>query len=245
MTVYRSAAAYGGSPYGNSHGGSHAAASGVGAAIRTIIRGVGQTLITFGLIVLLFAGYEVYGKALFVHNEQNTLNSQLNQDWNGAPAAGSQTAALPGKALARIYIPKLAKDWVVVQGVTTKDIRLSPGHYPTSALPGQIGNFSVAGHRIPSIFWDLDQLHNGDSIVVETRTDWYVYHVSQTQIVSPHEVSVVDPVPGQPGAKPTQRFVTLTTCNPKWDNYQRLIVHGVMVRSQPKAAGNPAEIAGM
>src|SRR5882762_8273569 len=142
MTVYRSAAAYGGSPYGGS-GGSHAASSGVGGVIRTIIRGVGQTLITLGLVVLLFAGYEVWGKAVFVQNEQNTLNSQLDQTWTAPPPAVSQGKPLPGKALARIYIPKLKKDWVVVEGVTAKDIRLSPGHYPQSQLPGQLGNFAV------------------------------------------------------------------------------------------------------
>jgi sortase A len=242
MTVYRSAAAYGGSPYGG-QGGSHAAASGVGTVIRTIIRGIGQTLITLGLVVLLFAGYEVYGKALYVNNEQNTLNGQLNQTWN-APPAVSPGKPLPGSALARIYIPKLNKNWVVVEGVTPKDIKLSPGHYPKSQLPGQLGNFAVAGHRLPSIFWDLDQLKSGDVIVVETRTDWYVYEVYANQIVSPHAVSVVDPVPDKPGVKPTKQVVTLTTCNPKWDNYQRLIIHGQMVRTQPKAAGAPAEIQG-
>jgi sortase A len=39
--------------------------------------------------------------------------------------------------------------------------------------------------------------------------------------------------------------MTLTTCNPKWDNYERLIVHGEVTREQPKSAGRPAELAGM
>ncbi len=36
-------------------------------------------------------------------------------------------------------------------------------------MPGQVGNFSVAGHRNRAIFWGLDELDNGDAIVVETR----------------------------------------------------------------------------
>lgn len=217
-----------------------AAAPTIGSVIRTIIRGAGQTLITFGLVVLLFAAYEVYGKALQVNGEQDVLNNQLNNQWKG-PAA---SAPLSGKAMARLVIPRLDKKWAVVEGVTPKDIKLSPGHYPKSQLPGQLGNFAVAGHRIAAIFYDLDQLKNGDVLAVQTRTDWFIYKVSKTEIVDPHEVSVVDPVPHKPGATPTERLITLTTCNPKWDNYERLIIHGTLARTQPVSQGDPAEIAG-
>jgi sortase A len=47
-----------------------------------------------------------------------------------------------------------------------------------------------------------------------------------------------------PGSKPTKAMVTLTTCNPKFDNYQRLIVHGELVRTQPKSQGDPVELKG-
>ncbi|WP_163512714.1 class E sortase [Fodinicola acaciae] len=256
MTVYRSSAAFGGDPYRNhgnnddrQTGGSRtygrrrhaAAAPTVGSVIRTIIRGAGQTLITFGLVVLLFAAYEVYGKAIQVNGEQDVLNNQLNNQWKSGPTA---SAPLSGKAMARLVIPRLNKRWAVVEGVTPHDIRLSPGHYPKSQLPGQLGNFAVAGHRIAAIFYDLDQLKDGDVLAVQTRTDWFIYKVSSTEIVNPHEVSVVDPVPHKPGATPTQRLITLTTCNPKWDNYERLIIHGTLARTQPVSQGDPAEIAG-
>ena len=83
---------------------------------------------------------------------------------------------------------------------------------------------------------------DGDMLVVETRDEWYVYRVYNTEIVSPHAVEVVDAVPHQPGAKPTKALITLTTCNPKWDNYQRLIVHGELMRQQTRAQGRPAEL---
>jgi sortase A len=47
--------------------------------------------------------------------------------------------------VARLTIPKLKKHWVVVEGVTPYDIRYAPGHYPDSAMPGEVGNFAVAG----------------------------------------------------------------------------------------------------
>ncbi|WTD63983.1 class E sortase [Micromonospora sp. NBC_01638] len=225
----------------------------LGSRLRTGIRITGEVLITFGLVVLLFAGYEVWGKSAIVDAHQNDLNNELTQAWGPtddptvAPSAGPSVKPSPpvrGKPLAGLYIPKLDKNWVVVEGVTQADIRYAPGHYPTSALPGQVGNFSVAGHRNRATFWRLDELSEGDAIVVEGKTDWYVYLVSQSRIVKPTQVEVVAPVPGEPNKKPSKRMLTLTTCNPKFDNYQRLIIHAELDRTQPKSAGRPAELGG-
>jgi sortase A len=199
--------------------------------VRTVLYGVGQSLVTVGLVLLLFATYELWGKSAFVNAHQNDLEQQLTEEWQNptpAPSGKAKPVALPGSAIARLTIPRLGKHWVVVEGVGPADIRYAPGHYPDTALPGDLGNFSVAGHRIPAIFWDLDELRPGDEIVVQTRQDSFTYHVTGTEIVAPTAVSVVAPVPGHPGEKPTERMLTLTTCNPKWDNYQRLIVHAVL-----------------
>ncbi|MEH1164805.1 class E sortase [Micromonospora sp. CPCC 205539] len=221
--------------------------------VRSGIRVTGEVLITFGLVVLLFAGYEVWGKSAIVDAHQDDLSGQLAEVWGptGDPtvvpsAAPSAKPSPPvhGKPIAGLYIPKLDKNWVVVEGVTQADIRYAPGHYPTSALPGQVGNFSVAGHRNRATFWRLDELDDGDPIVVESKDDWYVYRVSQTRIVKPTQVEVVAAVPGEPNEKPTKRMLTLTTCNPKFDNYQRLIIHAELDRTQPKSAGRPAELGG-
>lgn len=214
-----------------------------GSVLRTVVRGAGELCITFGLVILLFAAYEVWGKAAIVNAHQDDLDRQLAQEWEApaAPAAPEPSASpgLPppsGDAIARMYIPRLGKQWVVVQGVDPGDIKFAPGHYPDTAMPGQDGNFSVAGHRTPAIFWDLDTVRTGDPVVVETRDAWYVYEVYRSMIVSPHAVEVVAPVKGRP------RVLTITTCNPKWDNYERLVVHAELRRSQPRADGRPAEL---
>ncbi len=221
-----------------------------GTILRTTVRVVGEIMITFGLVVLLFATYEIYGRPAIINGQQNTLDQQLDQDW-GAPSPPAPSAAAanplpppPGDAIGRLYIPKIDKHWVVVQGVTQKALHGAPGHYPDTAMPGQIGNFSVAGHRNRAIFWRLDELDKGDYIVAETQQKWYIYQVSSTEIVKPTAVKVVAPVPDRPGVKPTVAMVTLTTCNPKLNNYQRLIVHGTLVRSQDRSAGAPAELGG-
>jgi sortase A len=219
----------------------------IGSRIRTGVRGLGEIMITLGVVVLLFAAYEVWGTTAVIGSHQDTLDQQLDDQWDQPdPTVGPTQSATPdplaGRAIARLYIPKLGKQWVVVEGVTQKDIRYAPGHYPSSADPGAIGNFAVAGHRNRATFWRLDELDPGDAIVVETKTDWFVYKVARTRIVKPTQVEVVAPVPGRPGAKPTQAMVTLTTCNPKFDNYQRLIIHGELARKQARSAGQPAEL---
>ncbi|MPZ25353.1 MAG: class E sortase [Micromonosporaceae bacterium] len=233
----------------------------LGTATRSTVRGAGEVLITLGVIVLLLAAYEVWGKSAVIASHQDDLDRQLAQDW-AAPAPtvspdqdqekdGDDEATPeplgppPGHAIARLYVPRIGKYWVVVQGVELDDIRYAPGHYPDSAMPGQVGNFSVAGHRNPATFWDLDQVGEGETVVVETQDSWFIYRVTRNHIVKPNAVEVVAPVPGQPGVEPSEAMLTLTTCNPKWDNYERLIVHAELVDQQPQSDGRPAVLGGL
>lgn len=226
----------------------------IGSRIRTGIRFTGEIMITFGLVVLLFAAYEIWGVGVIQGGKQDALADSLEQQWANQPsddptvgptaAAGSGTLGSAIKGIAKLYIPKLGQQWVVVQGVTQADLRYAPGHYPDSGLPGQVGNFSVAGHRNRATFWRIDELDKGNALVVEDKDNWYIYSVVQTRIVKPTQVEVVAPVPGLPGATPTKAMITLTTCNPKFDNYQRLIVHGELTRTQPKSQGRPPELGG-
>jgi LPXTG-site transpeptidase (sortase) family protein len=224
----------------------------VRSRIRGGIRVTGELMITLGLVVLLFAAYEVWGIGVIQSGQQDALAGELAHRW-AQPAGDPTVAPAPGgtgglghnlTGIAQLYVPKLDKQWVVVEGVAQKDIRYAPGHYPGTAKPGQIGNFSVAGHRNRATFWRLDELHRGDAIVVEDKTTWYVYTVSSTEIVKPTQVEAVAPVPDEPGVPPTKAMLTLTTCNPKFDNYQRLIVHAELTRKQPKSGPRPAELGG-
>ncbi|MDT4992088.1 MAG: sortase [Actinoplanes sp.] len=223
----------------------------IGSRILAGVRVAGELMITFGLIVLLFAGYEVFGNSAKVQDEQNALGSELDQQWNDptvGPTSATNGPAAPGSTLVgRLYIPKLDKEWVVVNGVRPADIRYAPGHYPDTALPGKVGNFSVAGHRIKKIFWRLDELKAGDVIGVETRDSWFIYKVTNREIVTPNAVEVVAPVPDKPGVRPTKALLTLTTCNPKFNNYERLIVHAQLIQTVNRDpalpdAGRPAEL---
>jgi sortase A len=134
---------------------------------------------------------------------------------------------------------------VVFEGVSHEDLKRGPGHYPGTALPGVVGNMVISGHRTTygAPFNRVDELHAGDPIVLETRDTWFTYRVTSEQVVAPTAVSVTYPVPGQKGAVPTKRLLTLTTCNPKYSATQRLIVHAILDTSLPKSAGTPPALA--
>jgi len=136
-----------------------------------------------------------------------------------------------GDLVARISTTRLGLTWYVVEGVNQGDIASAPGHYPGTALPGQKGNFAVAGHREHNLFWDLDQMRTGDVITVETRHWRYTYVVTHDPIIGdPKAWDQVSPVP--PGFQRGDKVLTLTTCDPKWDNYHRMFVHAKLTSAQ-------------
>jgi sortase A len=215
-----------------------------------------RRLLSGGLGLAVSAGVAVLGlivaqvnaptKAIAAH--QDTLNQQVDTVWGDPvlvkPKPGTPP---PGYAIARVWVPRLDMHWVAVEGVAAADIANAPGHYPGTAMPGQKGNFSLAGHRTPAIWWDLEKVRPGDVVVVETADRWYIYKVTVNKVV-PYSTDAekvaatneIAPVP--PSFHSGQRIVTLTTCNPKVDNYERLIVHAVWQRTVLRKNGPPPEV---
>ncbi len=223
--------------------------------MRTLLRGVGQLLITAGLVILLFTGYELYGTGLSTSREQGQLLGQLKDVWGGDSPVRStdpSVGVVPvkrGDPIAVLRIPRFGKSWkprVIVEGVSVGDLRRGPGHYPGTALPGQVGNFAVAGHRATygNGFQPMDKMRVGDAVVVETKQMWITYRVTATRIVLPSQYDVVAPVPSRPGVKPTKRYITLTTCDPWYSAEHRLIVHALFEVATSKSAGLPAALKG-
>jgi sortase A len=208
--------------------------------VRLLIRSVGELCITAGFIVLLFVAYELWGTGAYTEAQQHKLGDELSRSWNNAPSAGKVTTERVrlGHGLALIRIPRLGKGfhYVIIEGVSIADLRKGPGHYPGTAMPGQIGNFVVSGHRTTYLapFNRLGELRGGDRILIDTRTSQYVYKVTSTKVVQPSDVSVAAPVPEHPRANPTKRMITLTTCNPKYSAAQRLIIFGQLMSTTPR-----------
>jgi sortase A len=252
--------------------------------VRTFFRVIGELMITLGIIVFLFIGYELWFTGLYTERQQHNITSQLEKSWAAPPTAApvasgsgstpptpstsgsalstapSGSAAppssvpadldrvVPGDAIGIIRIPRLGASYsyAIIQGTSTADLKKGPGHYLGTALPGQIGNLVISGHRTTYLapFNGLGDLAPGDAIVVETRDTWYTYRVTGSRTVLPTEVGVLLPVPDKPGVKPTQALITLTTCTPKYSASHRLVIDGQLESATPKSAGPPAALAG-
>jgi sortase A len=220
-----------------------------GSAARTAIHGVGELLITVGLVLLLFCAYELVWTNVEANHAQSQVSNTLRQQWlrqGGSQSPNSTihlTKADLGKGFAFLHIPRLGRKFSkpVIQGVSLPDLSRGVGHYPSTALPGEVGNFAVAGHRATNgqPFAHLDLVKVGDSLVVETRASWFTYVVDKVQIVQPTDVWVIEPVPGKPKQVPTRQLITLTTCNPRWASTQRLILFGHLTATLPTGEGRP------
>lgn len=214
---------------------------------RWLLRGIGQTLITIGIVILLFAFYEVKITNLYTAQQQQDLAKELDDSWDEpAPTPTKPPTVLPafkeGEGIARIFFPAVqpkTKFSVVVEGVSLKVLKTGPGHYPGTALPGAIGNHVISGHRTTygAPFGHLGEVLKGQPIVIETKTHFYTYTVTDNFIVDPSATSETFPVPNRPGVKPTQAVLTLTTCHPKYSARQRLIVRAVLASTVVKAPG--------
>ncbi len=123
-----------------------------------------------------------------------------------------------GEPIGRIEIPAIGSDYVVIQGTEEADLKLGPGHYPDTALPGQGRTVAIAGHRTTygAPFNRIDRIDVGDQIVLEMPYGRFTYDVSETRIVDPSQTGIVRDV--------GHDRLVLTSCHPLYSAAQRYAV---------------------
>jgi sortase A len=193
----------------------------------TVLHETGRTFIALGILVLLFAGYQNWITDTTQHRSQTALQQEVTKVITGKPVTsvvGTNTP-LPtskdpgvGHWLGVISIPTISLSQVIVDGTDKSQLQLGPGHYLGTAMPGEVGNVAIAGHRTTwgRPFRNLDKLHKGDQIFITTPRAAIMYRVVWIKVVSPSDTGVVAPT--------TTPSLTLTTCNPPYSAASRLIV---------------------
>jgi sortase A len=228
----------------------------------SVVGVLGELLITGGVLVLLFLGWQLWLQDILVGNQLDHQAQKLGQQWqaeappslpapNGTTDAEPVVAKAPGNAVkfGILIVPRWGRSWErpIAQGVGVADVldAIGVGHYPGTQMPGQVGNFAIAAHRhaYGGGFEYLHQLHVGDNVYVEMKAGWYQYTFRDIQYVQPTQVNVLQPVPMEPGVKPTDRILTMTTCNPFFSTAERMVGYGLFDKFYPRAGGPPAEIA--
>ena len=143
----------------------------------------------------------MWGTALYESQAQSHLKSELATQLHGklptAPAelTGTQRLGLPplarltaptvsdpalGQPVGLLSIPKIGILDAIVEGVGEAQLEQGPGHYPGTALPGEVGNVAIAGHRTTYAhpFYNLDALAPGDNVYILTSQGLFEYTVT-------------------------------------------------------------------
>ncbi len=218
---------------------------------------LGILLICLGLAGFGYIGYEYYGTngPAIAAAEQEAAS--LREGWKPQgtgqiapepPAGGSREVpadqpktVIPDSAMAILKIPRFGADYEKPILVGTSNYALARGvaWYETTARPGQIGNFALAGHRVThgEPFARFLELIVGDEIIVETRDYIYTYVIDSppSQLtVDETDTWVIDPVPGKKDVQPTQALLTLTTCRERFNAPERAVGFAHLAKTTKK-----------
>jgi len=217
----------------------------------TFVQLLGEVLITIGAVLMLYVVWQVFVNDPIVGSVQQEKAKQFAADKSSTakPFIEITPNLKQGAVFAKMHVPRFGKDYERLVGEGTfQKVTLNivgVGHYVTSEWPGEVGNFAVAAHRTShgAPFADIDQLQNGDRIWVETNDSWFTYEYRQTKIVSPMDIGVIDNLPqGLDGAVYGGKYMTMTSCHPKWSNDQRIVVWLELVETNAKSRGMPADL---
>src|SRR5260370_35994898 len=209
-----------------------------------VLRWTGRAFIAAGTLILLFLAYQLWGTGFITSHPQSALKQKFFAGVRQAqamprPVLGTTLTTTPaeaakpnlGSGIALLEVPKISLSMVVVEGVGVDDLKVGPGHYPGTPLPGEPGNVVLSGHRTTYLhpFYNLNELTVGDPITL-TKPDGTkdIYLVSETKVVAPTAVEVI--------SNTSDDRLTLTTCNPRYSAAQRVVVVPELYNPQAKPA---------
>jgi len=209
----------------------------------------GELLVTLGILVGLFAVYEVFIQDEVVSASQTNLAKEFGQKAEKHKFVYPSKAKKLGDIFGRMYVPRFGSEWtrLVAEGTRWHPVlnEIGIGHYNNSVMPGEVGNFAVAAHRggFGGAFKNIHRLVEGDRVYVETNSYWYIYKYLQTKIVEPEDISVIDAVPAElDGSHDGGKYMTMTSCTPIFVNTQRIIVWLELEKKTPITDGTPTEL---
>lgn len=208
---------------------------------RRALLAAGGVLLAAGLGGSAYVAWELFADPLMDPAEAAKGISDLKDAWEAGTPDPFTPHTVPGTAIALLRIPDFGADFEVpvVYGTTNAALSKGVGWFESTAKPGEIGNFAVAGHRgSRGPFVKLPGLAVGARVEVETREALFVYaldnHPADTVVLN-SDTWVLDPVPGQPpSTKPTIARITLITCAELFHAPDRAVAFGHLVETRAK-----------
>jgi sortase A len=211
---------------------------------------VGTFLLVIGLGVLVWAATVYLWKdpftTAYTAYEQRKLASKLDarfETWEPTRRPAAHVASKPrpkiedvrrearrfrldsheGDAIARLKIPRIHVNDVVVNGTGVADLRRGPGRHLETYMPGERELVYIAGHRTTygAPFGAINEIQPGDLITVELPYATLVYKVTRHRIVDDNDLSVLK----------TQHHeqLVLQACHPRFFASERYLVYATPV----------------
>lgn len=212
----------------------------------------GEILVTLGILVGLYALYQVSFSNTLADSSAVAITQEIEKKFNFSKVTSAQVDTevfdldpKPDEGFALLYIPRLKADvWgtPIVEGTSYKALASGVGHYSKTELPGEIGNFAIAGHRATNgePFARFEILQAGDLVYVRSSEGWFTYELFQDQKIPKTGVWVLEDRPNGVITDSSQ-LMTLTTCDPRWNSTQRWAWWGKLIYAGPDA---PRELVG-
>lgn len=163
--------------------------------------------------LLLITGACLSGRALYMHAKAELAGILVRRAWEHSLQSGRPQTPWPWAdthPVARIQIPRLDYDEIVLEGASARTLAFGPAHLLNGTALGEPGNLVLAGHRT-SWFKPLKNITQGDTIQIQ----WFdhrgglherTYTVNTISIVEPQDTALLAPT--------LEDNLTLITCYP-------------------------------
>jgi len=204
---------------------------------RWFLTVLGVLMLATGLTFLGVYIWDAYFNPVMDVKAAQQQVDQVKKEWAQGKTPSSK---IPANAVALIRIPEFGDDFevAVLTGTTPSALNMGVGWFEHTAAPGEVGNFAVAGHRGASgPFVPLLDLKPGSRVIVETSDATYIYALTnypKELTVDKYDTWVIDPVPGKPDAKPTEKLITLITCRNFFHSAERSVAFGELIETVKK-----------
>lgn len=201
----------------------------------SLVRLLGVVLILSGIGVLGYVAWQYWGTNVVAKQQQAEVRQIISDDWkNGTD----------GKNIGLLRVPRFGTEYEVpiVKGFDQKSLSKGVGMYEEAALPGELGNFAIAGHRVThgEPFRDFLKLKKGDLVHIETRTAVFTYQLRNDGDSLTLDFTVGWPLqqvpdPDMRGEPPTANVLTMLTCSELFHTRNRNVVFGDLVEIVDKS----------
>lgn len=183
-------------------------------------RTIGRLLILVGVLII--------GSVIYINQRTAKINQAFVNEYKESTknTESRKDKYQIGDVIGILNIPKINLEVAIKRGTTNEILKDSVGHFENTAMPGEYGNFSVAGHRAYTsnkFFSNLDEVEIGDELIVLFENETIKYLVNSIEIVTRDKVEVVDSTDN------SKKEITLVTCTPKYVGSHRLIVKGLCI----------------